>query len=90
MGKIAEKINGFIEEIGIDKVLHFLVGYAIVVTGLIYSFAAGLWCFLAVVAMSIAKEYLIDKKTDWQDIFAGSIGGMLGIFAYIPKDYFSL
>ncbi len=75
-----------IDNIGVDKLLHFLVGYSLVVTGLMYSFVAGLWCFIAVVILSIIKETLLDETIDWKDIFASILGGMIGIFMYVPID----
>ena len=86
MKELGKKINAFIEEVGVDKVLHFMVGYAMVTTGLMYSFAAGAWCMIAVLVLSVAKEYLVDEKTDWADVWAGVIGGIAGMMAYIPKD----
>ena len=81
-----ERLNGCIERVGVDKVLHLMVGYGMVATGLMYSLAAGLWCLLAVIALSVVKEVAIDKQTDWVDVLAGVAGGIVALMAYIPKD----
>lgn len=81
-----ERLNGCIERVGVDKVLHLMVGYAMVTTGLMYSFAAGAWCMIAVLVLSVAKEYLVDEKTDWANVWAGVTGSIVGMISYIPKD----
>lgn len=81
-----ERLNGCIERVGVDKVLHLMVGYGMVATGLMYSLAAGLWCLLAVIALSVVKEVAIDKQADWVDVLAGVAGGIVALMAYIPKD----
>lgn len=86
MKKLMKKFNNLIEAIGVDKIIHFLVGYAIVATGMIYSFGLGAAMFLAVLVLSIAKEYLFDEQVDWIDIWMSVIGGILAFIAYIPKD----
>lgn len=82
-GKIAEVLN----KIGIDKVLHFLVFAWVVAVGLSYSFTAGVWCFMGMLALSVAKELSVDRDVDWLDIIAGMAGGIASFALYIPKDW---
>jgi hypothetical protein len=82
-GKIAEWLSA----IGIDKALHFLLYAWIVAVGLSYSFTIGVWCFLAMLALSILKELAMDKQVDWVDIIAGVAGGIASFALYIPKDW---
>ena len=55
--------------------------------GLAYSFTIGVWCFLAMLALSILKELAVDKQVDWVDIIAGVAGGIASFALYIPKDW---
>lgn len=89
MGKfdIESKIARFLESVGVDKALHFLLFAWVVAVGLSYSFTAGVWCFMGMLALSVAKELSVDREVDWLDIIAGMAGGIASFAMYIPKDW---
>ena len=82
------KISDFLNMIGVDRVLHFLVYAWVCAIGLSYNFTIGTWCFIGMFVLSFVKEWVVDKKLDWLDIFAGVFGGMATFALYIPKDLF--
>lgn len=76
--KIAEWLN----KIGIDYVLHFLVVAWVTSVGFGKSFTYGVWFFLAIFVLGIVKEKVIDKKFDWLDVIAGFFGGWASFALY--------
>lgn len=76
--KIVDKI---LSKIGVDKVLHFLVGALATalasMKGESYMYATA----IIVLVLSIGKEGL-DEKFDIKDIIAGCIGCVVSIFFY--------
>ena len=73
--KIVDKIIG---KIGVDKVLHFLVGALVTSYGSMVSDACMWVAVVLVVVCSIAKEGL-DEKYDTWDIIAGCLGAATSI-----------
>jgi hypothetical protein len=93
--QIETKLASLIEKVGVDKVLHFLVGFAFVLAGLMYGlgFSAspagwGGWALFIVIGLAFIKEKLIDKDFDFVDIWATFAGGVLGMILYSPIDMF--
>lgn len=77
--KIVDKIIG---KIGVDKVLHFLVGALVTSYGSMVSDACMWVAVVLVVVCSIAKE-VMDDKVEWMDIVAGCLGcGVSVVFHY--------
>lgn len=85
---IEKKIANIIEKIGIDKVLHYLVGYAAVATGLIYGLGPGGWTVFGITAASLIKEKFIDEKFDFADVMATFFGAATAMLVYVPYDMF--
>lgn len=76
--KIVDKI---LSKIGVDKLLHFLVGALVTSYGSMVSDAC-LWvAVVLVVVCSIVKEVL-DDKVEWMDIVAGCLGAATSIAVY--------
>lgn len=93
--QIEKKMADFISKIGVDKVLHFLVGFAFTLAGFMYGlgFSAspagwGGWACVIIVALSFIKEKFIDEKFDFTDVLATFAGAMLAIILYVPIDAF--
>jgi hypothetical protein len=76
--KIVDKI---ISKIGVDKVLHFLVGALVTSYGSMVGDACMWVVAVLVVILSIVKEVL-DEKVEWMDIVAGCIGCATSIAVY--------
>lgn len=68
---------------GTDKILHFLGG------GWITSILSPIgWCgiligFVVMVILSFLKELFFDSFTDWKDILAATIGGVVSVLIYL-------
>ncbi len=69
--KVLDKL---ILRIGNDKLLHFLVAYAMTATGAMFSFVAGFVTAVAVVLLSVVKELWLDDLADWKDVLYAVIG----------------
>lgn len=76
--KIVDKIIG---KIGVDKVLHFLVGALVTSYGSMVGDACMWVAVVLVVVCSIAKEVL-DEKVEWMDIVAGCLGCGVSVAFY--------
>ena len=88
---IIEKwIADMLNYVGIDRVLHFMVGLWLVTYGFIWGFDVGCACFVALVALTFIKEFFIDEKHDWGDIVMTVLGGMVAYAFYIPIDWLNL
>lgn len=93
MGKFEQKIASFVEKVGCDRLLHFLVAYSVVMTCLVYGMAfakapvgcAG-WAALIVTGLAFIKEKFIDEKFDTVDLVASFFGAALGVLMYVPID----
>lgn len=86
--KIEKKIANFLEKIGIDKALHYLIGYSAVATGLIYGLGPGGWTVFGIVAAAFIKEKFIDEKFDFADVLATFFGAASAMLVYVPYDIF--
>lgn len=76
--KIVDKI---ISKIGVDKVLHFLVGALATSYGSMVDDACMWVAVVLVVLCSIVKEVL-DDKVEWMDIVAGCLGCLVSVLFY--------
>lgn len=74
-------VDKFIGKIGVDKVLHFLVGALVTSYGSMVSDACMWTAVVLVVILSIAKEVL-DEKVEWMDIVAGCLGCVVSVVFY--------
>jgi hypothetical protein len=78
-------LNRFIEKVGVDKVLHFVVGGWIVAK---FLELGGLWVgfggILFLCFISIIKEVFLDKESgaDWFDILSAILGGVVELLTY--------
>lgn len=89
------KLASLIEKVGVDKVLHFLMGFAVVLAGLMYGlgFSAspagwGGWALFIIVGLSFIKEKFVDKSFDFVDVWATFMGGALAMLMYVAIDVF--
>ena len=83
---IEKGLAKLIEKIGIDRILHFLVAYAIVATCLIYGIGYGGWATFVVTGLAFIKEKFIDEKFDTVDLLASFFGCAAAMLMYIPYD----
>lgn len=79
-----KKLNNFISEIGVDKVLHFAFGGWAVSIVSPFGVLAMLIMFVIIMALSIVKEEHFDEKFDSGDINATFLGCFTAFMAYIP------
>lgn len=93
--QIETKMAGLIEKVGVDKCLHFLVGFAFVIAGFMYGLGFsnspagwGGWACFIIVALSFVKEKFIDKSFDFADVLATFAGAILAVLLYVPIDAF--
>lgn len=94
--QIETKLAGLVQKFGVDKCLHFLVGFAFVLIFLLYGVAFGKapagwggWATFVIVAASYLKEKCIDKDFDFVDVWATFLGAALAMLLYVPIDFFS-
>ena len=95
--QIETKLAGLVQKFGVDKCLHFLVGFAFVLIFLLYGVAFGKapagwggWATFVIVGLSYIKEKFIDEKFDFADVLATFFGAVLGMLLYIPIDIFKI
>ena len=72
-------VNNIIEKFGIDKVLHFLVGFGIVCSFSSFGWIGIIIGFVVMLALSFVKEIFLDEVFDIKDIFAACLGGVLSV-----------
>ena len=78
-------LNRFIEKVGVDKVLHFVVGGWIVAK---FLELGGLWVGLGGILflcfISVIKEVFLDRESgaDWFDILSAILGGVVELLTY--------
>ena len=70
-----EKLNEYIQKVGVDKALHFAVCGWVESICCFFGIGGMMWGVLVVFATSVIKE-LIDGIFDWRDIIAGMFGGI--------------
>lgn len=93
--QIETKMAGLIEKAGIDRVLHFLVGFAFTLAGFMFGLGFsnspagwGGWACFIIVAIAFIKEKFVDKSFDFVDIWYTFIGAVLAVLLYVPIDIF--
>ena len=85
---IEEAIAKFINNVlGVDGALHLLVCLWITTYGLIYGFAGGLIGAGVAVVLALVKEFVIDEKADYTDLFWDAWGIIIAFALYVPKDW---
>ncbi len=85
---IEQFVAKFLQNVlGYEGALHFLVCLWITTYGLIYGFAGGLIGAGVAVVLSLIKEFLIDEKPDYTDLFWGLWGIIVAFALYVPYDW---
>lgn len=77
-----EKLNEYIQKVGVDKALHFFCGGWIVAMFTPVGLESLPYSLIALFLVSIIKE-CVDSVFDWYDIAAGMAGGVLAAAIYI-------
>ena len=77
--KLTDKLT---QMIGQDKLLHLLVAALFVSQFDDYGFWFGLLALIVVSGFSYAKEKLLDKTEDWEDMQFAVLGGVLELIFY--------
>lgn len=80
-------LNNFINRIGIDKVLHFLVSFSLTLIGGLFEFPGIIISSILTLIIGIVKEFL-DDVFSWGDLYADSLGIGLGIFIWYISTLF--
>lgn len=80
---IKTSVNGLVNRVGSDKLLHFLTGAWL--TSLISPL--GIWGMLVmllfVAGISFIKEYYVDDKVEYKDIIAGVLGSVTSLLFWL-------
>ena len=87
--KLMSKINNFLFEnpnIGIDKVLHFVVAAWFVSEFKIYGITPMMLSFLFISILAFIKEKYMDSVFSTRDFLFSVVGGFTSIILYIPYD----
>lgn len=79
-----KKLNNFIKDIGVDKVLHFAFGGWAVSVASPFGVLAMAIMFAIIMILSIVKEKYLDEEFDSGDINAAFLGCFTAFMAYIP------
>jgi hypothetical protein len=74
------------EKVGVDKLLHFFASAWFVAECKPYGTTAILLGFVAIILLSIVKEYVLDKKGEYKDIISSILGGVFSILLFIVGD----
>jgi hypothetical protein len=77
------KLNSWIEKIGADKLLHFFASAWFVAECKPYGSTTMLLGFVAIILLSIVKEYLLDEKGEYKDIISSVLGGVFSILLFV-------
>ena len=88
MKKIKEFFAKFFKNVlGVDGALHLLVCLWLTTYGLLYGFGGGLIGAGVAVVLSLLKEFVIDEKPDYTDLFWDAWGIILAFAFYVPYDW---
>lgn len=75
-----ERFNLWIEKVGVDKLLHFLVAAWVVAEFKAYGYLFGFIGFILVCILAVVKELWLDEKADINDAFWSVFGGFFSLF----------
>lgn len=75
-----KKLNDLIQNMGPDKVMHFLVGMVIVAQFDRYGWEIGAVGLFVNLAIQASKEKCLDEEADFGDTAAGFAGGIVELF----------
>ena len=84
-----ERFNAWMEEVGVDKLLHFFLAAWVVAECKAYGVAPMLLGFVVVVLLSVVKEYVLDKTGDYKDVLCSMLGGVFSVLLFIVGDIIS-
>ena len=87
--KLMSKINNFLFEnpnIGVDRVLHFVVAAWFVSEFKIYGVFTMMLSFLFISFLVFFKEKYMDETFSIKDFLFSVVGGFTSIILYIPYD----
>lgn len=80
---LIEKFNAWMENVGVDKLLHFFVAAWVVSECKAYGVAPMLLSFVVIVLLSVVKECVLDKTGDYKDVLCSMLGGVFSILLFI-------
>lgn len=78
-----KKLNNLINKLGIDKVLHYLVGALVIALAQPYGWIIMGIVFIVFLILSIYKEYKLDNEVDLIDIISYIGGGITSAVIYL-------
>lgn len=78
-----KKLDNFINKIGIDKVLHFVVSGWIISLFIPCGIIVISIVFILLFILSIIKELVLDDYVDTNDIIAGFLGESVSMIFYL-------
>lgn len=78
-----KKLNNLINKLGIDKVLHYLVGALAIALAQPYGWIIMGIVFIVFLILSIYKEYKLDNEVDLIDVIFYIGGGITSAVIYL-------
>lgn len=84
-----KRFNAWMEKVGVDKLLHFFLAAWVVAECKAYGVAPMLLGFVAIVLLSVIKEYVLDSTGDYKDVLCSMLGGVFSILLFIVGDIVS-
>lgn len=79
--------NKIVEEVGADKLLHFLLTAWLVAEAKIYGVFPMMIVFVAVIILGMAKEKWLDEKADYTDVWWSVLGGFASLLLAVISDF---
>lgn len=81
-----KKFNAWMEEVGADKLLHFLVTAWLVAEAKLFGWVTMMAMLLAIVMFGCLKEVLLDDQADWEDLVWSICGGLLSMLLFLAYE----
>lgn len=82
--------NYLTEKYGVDKLLHYLVGFGVTGISMNYGIIVTLISIIIIIGLSFYKEYKLDDSYDKKDIYACVYGIITALVLCIPNILFKL
>lgn len=83
---LIKKFNAWMEEVGVDRLLHFFIAAWLVAEAKIYGVDIAAYTFVGVSILAVVKELKVDEDSDLKDAWASVLGGFLSMVLYVIYD----
>lgn len=83
--ELMKKLNELVTKVGVDKILHALVGALIVAQFEVFGTMLVIVSMFLVFGLSYLKERLLDETFDWWDIVFGMAGAIAEVVSFMIR-----